>query len=211
MRLFKPMKVCKLCFRDIKPSYILNFVYPELSLCPYCYKKLVPIFYNFKVGNYKAESLYQYNNDIKGLLYQLKGCYDIELSPIFLERFKSYYRLKYNDYVLVPAPSYIEDDNLRGFNHVEEIYKILKLPVEKIIRKTKKHKQSDHTREGRKEIIKVLEIINRNRIKGKKVLIVDDVFTTGATVRAIIKLIEPFKPKSIRILVMSKTNDEDYI
>lgn len=211
MRLFKPTKVCKLCFNNIKTSSLINFIKPNLSLCSYCYKKLVPVFYEFKVEGCKVESLYLYNNDIKGLLYQLKGCYDIELAPIFFDRYLFEYRLKYYDFVLVPAPSYIEDDKKREFNHVEEIYKPLKLPFEKIIVKTKQHKQSEQTRESRKEIVKVLKVINGERIRGKKVLIVDDVFTTGSTVRSIIKLIKPFKPKQIRVLVMSKTNDDDYI
>ena len=44
---------------------------------------------------------------------------------------------------------------------------------------------------------------------GKKVLIVDDVFTTGSTVNAMIDLIKPKNPKKIKILVMSKTRDID--
>jgi len=40
---------------------------------------------------------------------------------------------------------------------------------------------------------------------GDKILIVDDVFTTGATVQGIIKLVKTLNPKKIRVLVMSKT------
>lgn len=208
---FKPTKVCKLCFCNITNNSLTHLIKSDLNLCPWCYQKLRPIFYKFKVDDYKAESIYQYNLDIKSLLYQLKGCYDIEIAPIFFERFAFEYRLKYKGYILVPAPSSKEDDLKREFNHVLEIYKVLKLPIERIVEKIKQHKQSDHNREGRKEIIKVLQVVNGEKIRNKKVLIVDDVFTTGSTVRSIIKLLEPYKPKEIRVLVMSKTYDEDYI
>ena len=204
--------VCPICFKNIYEevdiSSIISF---NKVICDKCLKKFkvidkVTTFYGVSI-----HYLYEYNTFLKSLLYQFKGCYDIELAPIFFDRYLFEYRLKYYDYVLVPAPSYIEDDKKREFNHVEVIYKPLKLPFEKIIVKTKQHKQSDQTREGRKEIVKVLKVINGERIRGKKVLIVDDVFTTGSTIRSIIKLIKPFKPKQIRVLVMSKTNDDDYI
>ena len=41
-------------------------------------------------------------------------------------------------------------------------------------------------------------------IKEYKILIVDDVITTGATLRASINLIKSLKPKTIEILTMAK-------
>lgn len=109
---------------------------------------------------------------------------------------------------MVPAPSFIEADQERGFNHVEEIFGTLKLEMEKCIHKTKKIKQADLTKEEREKISEFLVIDNVD-FSGKKVLIVDDVFTTGSTAKSMINLIKQKNPKKIEVLVMSKTLDLD--
>jgi predicted amidophosphoribosyltransferase len=50
-----------------------------------------------------------------------------------------------------------------------------------------------------------LIIENGEQIRDKKILIVDDVFTTGSTVKSMIRLLERYKPKKIQILLLSKT------
>ena len=42
----------------------------------------------------------------------------------------------------------------------------------------------------------------------KKVLVVDDVFTTGSSVRAVIDLIKQGKPKKIAVLVVAKNAEK---
>lgn len=80
------------------------------------------------------------------------------------------------------------------------------MPMIKCIHKTEDIKQSDQTFEGRKDIKNYLKIDNVDLSK-KKILIVDDVFTTGSTVTAMIELIKSKNPKKIKVLVMSKTLD----
>lgn len=108
---------------------------------------------------------------------------------------------------MVPIPSYIEDDKRRGFNHVEAIFSRLNLKMIKILEKTNKVKQADLSKEERKNIHRYMKVNNVNEIKDKKVLLVDDIFTTGSTIKACLKLIREGKPKSIKILVIAKTKD----
>ena len=89
-----------------------------------------------------------------------------------------------------------------------EMYSILGLKMLTIIHKTKQIKQADLTSEERKKIGDVL-IIDDVDLTNKKILIVDDVFTTGSTIRAMIKLIKSKNPKDIKVLVMAKTIDLD--
>ena len=119
-------------------------------------------------------------------------------------------KLKYSGYTIIPIPSYIKDDERRGFNHVVESFKKLGLNVLPIIEKTAHHKQSDRTAEQRKEIGKYLVIKDKVNLEKTKVLIVDDIYTTGATMNAAVNLIERLNPKCIKILVLAKTNDKEY-
>ena len=149
--------------------------------------------------------LYDYDNIVKEKLYQFKGCFDIELYNLFFERYVRELRISYLSYLLVPVPSYEGDDKIREFNHVEEMFKTLKLPMRKIIVKTKKVKQANRTSEKRKQIKQFLEIVDKSSLEGKRVLLVDDVYTTGSTMKACIELLETLHPKTIKVLVMSKT------
>lgn len=202
-----PMRVCKLCFKDIKDNSLISFINISLSLCPKCYRRLSPKFKKFFVLEYQALAFYDYDQDIKALLYQLKGCFDYELGPSFFDRYLNEMRLRYHDYFVIPIPSYKEDDDVREFNHVQEIFRGLKLPVLNILQKTEHYKQATNNREQRKQIGKYMVVDSTKSLKGKKVLLVDDVFTTGSTMKAAIKLVEQLKPKDIKILVMSKTTN----
>ena len=107
---------------------------------------------------------------------------------------------------MIPAPSYEKSDEERGFNHVEEIFSVLNLKIVKCIHKTKQVKQADLTTKEREQIGSVLTIDDIS-LKGKKVLLVDDVFTTGSTIKAMIKLVREKGAKNIKVLLMSKTID----
>lgn len=181
----------------------------DYRICMKCYREITPAFIKFKVGNYKALAIYEYNERIKKLLYQFKGCFDIEIFDIFLSRFARELRLMYFDYIMVPIPSYKEDDEIREFNHVEEMFKVLKLKTERVLEKTEKIKQANLSFKQRKEIKNFLKITNGDAIRNKKILLVDDVYTTGSTMSAAISLIEQYHPKRIEILVMSKTSFKD--
>ena len=105
---------------------------------------------------------------------------------------------------MIPAPSYYKDDEKREFKHIEEIYKCINLPIIFAVEKTSPFKQAEHTRRERGRISHYLQLIKPEAITGKKILLVDDVCTTGATLKAMIRLVKNAKPKSIKILVMSK-------
>lgn len=178
------------------------------TICHDCLLRFEPKLSEFKIDGIKGLSIYFYNEKIQELLYQFKGCKDYELKSVFLEYYKHYLNYKFKNYVMIPAPSYKDSDEERGFNHVVEIFKILNLKMLKCIHKTKKIKQADLTSEERKNIGSSL-VIEDVDLSNKKILIVDDVFTTGSTVRNMIRLVKEKGAKKIQVLVMSKTLDLD--
>lgn len=166
-----------------------------------------PKFIKFNAFGHEAIAVYDYNETIKKLIYVYKGCYDYELKDIFLSRFIPYLKIKYEGYVIVPVPSYKIDDEKRGFNHVMEIAKNLNLPIENLLRKKNKIKQSSLTYKDRLKSDNNFELTNEEKLKNKKILIIDDVFTSGATIYHAISLIKKLDPKKIKVLVISKTID----
>ena len=196
---------CKICFNKITDYSLYNLINKSNNLCEDCFGKFKARFYRFSVERYQALAIYEYDETIKEMLYKFKGCYDFELKDVFLSRYIKYLRIKYHGYVVITAPSYHIDDEKRGFNHVIEIYKALNLKIMPIIHKIKPHKQSDHTSKGRLDICEVLSIDENVSLKGKNVLLVDDVYTTGSTIFSCLQLIKKLHPKNIQILVLAKT------
>ena len=115
--------------------------------------------------------------------------------------------IRYKDYYVVPVPSYKNDDEERGFNHVVEAFKSLKIKTLDLLEKTAHHKQAERGAKRRKDIRKYLRVKEQIDLSKKKILIVDDIYTTGATIKAAINLVEKLNPKTIKVLVLAKTID----
>lgn len=205
MKLKEPTHICKICFKEIKIHSLYTFSVQKSCICDECRRLLEPKFVKFSIGSYKGVSIYEYNQKIKQLIYQFKGCYDIELAEIFLEPFLNYYKVHFYGYLIIPVPSFKQDNEIRGFNHVIEIFKKLNLPIIEAIEKTEKYKQSDHTFKERLQVSKYIKLSCLENIRNKKILLVDDIYTTGSTLRSIVALLEPLGLKDLKILVVAKT------
>lgn len=173
-------------------------------MCDKCFNELVCIYDEFELNGTKVMCIYDYNEVLANLLYRFKGCFDYELKDVFLSRQKCYLKIKYFNFVLLPIPSWSEDDDIRGFNHVEEIFKSLNLSMIKCLRKKEKFKQSSLKKKEREKVKQKLEIINGEIIRDKNILIVDDIMTTGSTIKAAIDLVLSFHPKSIKVLILAR-------
>ncbi|MGB2762348.1 MAG: ComF family protein [Minisyncoccales bacterium] len=99
--------------------------------------------------------------------------------------------------VLIPVPLDRKKMKMRGFNQSEEITKelsqSLKIPLVKhaLIKIKETQSQTELSREQRKENIKgAFACENIEEIKNKKILLIDDVFTTGATMNECAKVLK---------------------
>ena len=173
-------------------------------MCFSCLLECDPKFIDFKIEDIQGLSIYEYNEKLKELIYKFKGCYDIELKDVFLYPYENELSLIYKGYIIIPIPSYFEDDEVRGFNHVELIFSNLKLEMVKALEKVEKVKQSEKNQKQRQQIKKYLKVKNIDKIKNKKILLVDDICTTGSTLKAAIDLLKEAAPKDIKILVLCK-------
>ena len=205
MKLSPTTKYCKICFKEIKSNDMSRIFDPNICICAKCQNEFEPKFIGFKVNGYKARAIFEYTPYIKELIYKYKGCFDYELKETFLNLYYKEIKIRYSGYKIIPIPSYIEDDKKRGFNHVVEMFKSLRLDTLPIIEKTAHFKQAEHKAKKRSEISKYLAIKNPVDLAKTKVLIVDDIYTTGSTMKAAINLIEKLNQKEIRVLVLVKT------
>lgn len=174
------------------------------SLCNKCISLFEPKFQKFKIDGILALTLFEYDVLMKDLIYKFKGCYDFELHPIFLETFKNELSFIFYGYKMAPAPSFVDDDRKRGYNHIVEIFKSLKLDMLDVFEKTEKFKQADHNFKDRQKIKKYIKI-KENAILPNKILLVDDIYTTGSTMRAMIELLKKRGIKDIKVLILCKT------
>lgn len=200
-----PTRNCLICFKKVNITDFCRLFNGKIPICQACQTEMGPKFIKFHVDNHKATSLYNYNPFIRKLIYQYKGCYDYELHQVFLDRYAKEIKLRYFDRVIIPIPSYQNEDEQRGFNHVVETFKSIGLTMLNILEKTEKHKQALSSFKQRKEVYKYLELKSYPDLSKKKVLIVDDVYTTGSTMKSAIHLIEKLNPKKIDVLVVAKT------
>lgn len=113
------------------------------------------------------------------------------------------------DYI-IPVPLHQKRFHERGYNQVTTFCKAiennLKIPVLDDVLVKKHHLKSltDKSKEGRLEHIKnAFSIENQHKIEGKHILIIDDVFTTGATIEACAKEVLKIKNTKISILTMA--------
>ncbi len=192
-----PIRICKVCFKNFET------LLPS-SICGACFNKLHFIYKTVYLEGVKGLALYEYNDFFRSLLYQLKGCYDIELKDVFLERVKIIFHMQFHSYFLLKVPSWIGDDEERGFNHLDVIFESLKLPSLNCVKKKYKFKQSNLKKKERELIEDKLEIIRGSDLTNKNILIVDDVMTTGSSLKAMIKLIKPYRPHKIAFLVLAR-------
>ena len=204
-RLIPTTKYCKICFKEIRNNDFARLFDGDICICAKCQREFEPKFISFIVDGYKATAIFEYTPYIKELIYKYKGCFDYELKDTFLNLYYKEIKIRYSGYKIIPIPSYIEDDKNRGFNHVVEMFKNLGLEPLPIIEKTAHFKQAEHKARTRSQISKYLVIKKPVDLSKSKVLIVDDIYTTGSTMKAAINLVEKLNPKEIRVLVFAKT------
>lgn len=101
------------------------------------------------------------------------------------------------NFILIPVPLYKSRLRWRGYNQSEELARelsnTLQIPIETdlLVKEKSTLPQIELTGEEREKNIKgVFSCQNIEKFKGKKVLLIDDVFTTGATMEECSKVLK---------------------
>ncbi|MCU5371592.1 MULTISPECIES: ComF family protein [Bacillus cereus group] len=136
---------------------------------------------------FKNRSLYVYNDDMKGILAQFKFRGDAELVRIFYQSFRELFQKYFTDVsTVIAVPLSREREYERGFNQAELLAACL--PVKNFyssLRRKETEKQSKKSRKERLSGSNPFYFQREEVFHGQHILLVDDVYTTGITVRQI--------------------------
>lgn len=161
------------------------------------------LMYIFKYEGQVRKLILDYKFNEKSYLYKTFVNFLLKNEKIF-ENIKKYDKI-------IPVPISKRRNKERGYNQslliAEEIANKTNLElVNNCLIKTKNIiEQSKLNKEDRQQNIQgVYSLQNERLITNKKILLVDDIYTTGSTVNECCKILQQAKPKTIGVLVLAK-------
>ena len=165
------------------------------------------MYYDYQIKILKYENIIR--DKIIDYKFKEKTYLHKTFEKMIINNQKIYSFLKKYD-IMIPVPIYITKRWARGYNQTELIAKglskklniKLKSNVLKKIRNTKK--QSSLTKTERKQNIKdAFIVINENDIADKKIILFDDIITTGSTLNECSKILRKANVKEVAILTIA--------
>ena len=181
-----------------KKCYCCGRSKESVRLCSDCYDELdfLPAKVNRTFNNYNIYCAGIYSKKLQKIIRGLKYHNQRDLA-FYLAKFMYQYWQKLDikgEYIIVPVPIYKTRKKQRKYNHMElvagELSELTGYPVAyDIIKRIKdtrpqyKLKKSERI----KNLDKAFEIDKSKYIQGKKLLLIDDICTTGSTFEEMIK------------------------
>ncbi|MCR5429713.1 MAG: ComF family protein [Eubacterium sp.] len=188
--------LCEDCKDSFK--YIKN---PTCAICGrtmsedgFCCEDCTKIEHFFK----RNVSVFEYRGDIKECIYRFKysnmRCYAEFFAEEAVKRYWKLLKMWKVD-CIVPVPMYKNKQKKRGYNQAEEFAKSLskitsiKMDAKYLKRRKDTVPMKTLSKQQRYENLKKAFVVNKDRSTYKRVLVVDDIFTTGSTIDACAKVL----------------------
>jgi ComF family protein len=160
----------------------------------------------------KGFACVEYDDKIKKLIYDLKyykkRYVAYHMAEMMTERFMKLGWDKPD--VIIPIPLHPRKERERGFNQSALVARyvgaFIKVPVEyrAVLRTKETETQNKLNKEERKENLKnAFKVIENQKFTNKKVLILDDIYTTGSTIDTCAKELRKAKVKEINFMTFA--------
>lgn len=179
------------------------------GICDTCKKsiKLIGEEYQDEIVSYGY-----YGGVLKELILKFKYKDNFTAGDILAEILEEYIieNFNYKEYIITYIPLSKKAEKVRGFNQCEyiarKISRDLSIEIVEVLIKTKETKEQkklkkDERFENIKDAFQMKKII-----KNKKIILIDDVTTTGATLKEAHKLLKKFNLKDIKLLTLAKSH-----
>lgn len=190
-------------------------------LCPKCEKNLnkeaqITIYENDDFHNYfdKHIYLFKYEGLIRSVIldykFNEKSYIYKTLSNFIIKNKKICDILKSCD-IIIPVPISKKRNKQRGYNQsaliARELGKLLNIKYENncLIKAKNTIEQSKLNKEERQKNLQgVYKLVNHQKLDCKKIILLDDIFTTGSTVNECCKVLRLANPAEIIVLTIAK-------
>ena len=191
--------LCEKCEKELG-KYEIDLIQNLIEEDSY---RLIKKLHVFKYEELIRKLIIQYKFDDKSYLYKTFCKFIVKNEKVF-DFIKSYD-------IIVPVPIHKKRMRERGYNQSELIArKLAKTANMKcftdVLVKIKNNKpQSTLSGKERKENAKnVYKLVKKEKITNKKVLVFDDIYTTGATVKSCVQELKKAETKQIGILTLAR-------
>ncbi|MBI4992504.1 MAG: ComF family protein [Candidatus Harrisonbacteria bacterium] len=159
-----------------------------------------------------------FNDPIRNLIHQFKYRHwkraelpIADIIKIYLGNLKLTSR-QIKNWTVLPVPLHKNRERNRGFNQAELIGKIiaanLKLPIRGDlllrIKETKNQAELKDWQQRKNNVKDAFQVTDPKTIQGKNILLVDDVYTSGATINEAIRLLKESGARKIIAMVVAK-------
>lgn len=179
------MDDCMYCFQDINAHQDFHsWIHQNNMLCGSCKQQLEYIDTTRKIEDLSVHILYVYNQFLEGMIFQYKEGRDIALKQVFFHEHIKAIEKQYKGYTLLLMPSSQEKTKERGFHALRGMLEEIHLEKLEPFYKSENRKQSRQNYEQRQHIDDIMRLDPSVKLPKKKLLLIDDVCTTGSTLKS---------------------------
>lgn len=192
------------------------------EICQICSRPLDKLDPQFRIGHHcldctnwekssrwknvleKNYSLYEYNDFMTEVIARFKYRGDYAIAKVFSASIsEQIQKIEYD--LLVPIPLSEERLYERGFNQAESLIIEAGFAPTNLLTRVHTEKQSKKTRNERIHLPQVFQIAQTSQpIRQKRILLIDDVYTTGSTLRHAAERLKQAGAKSIKSLTLAR-------
>lgn len=210
-------------------EFVLNFLFPPACsvcgkldknwLCPKCEKRVERLEKScvVQIENKKYEKLlylFQYESLVRKLILRYKFSSKAYLNHFFANRIaqnEQNSRLLKEYDMIIPVPMHKKKMQKRGYNQTElvanELEKSLGIPMRKdilskVVNTTTQSKLGGKARQS--NIQHAFFIKNDVEVENKKIILLDDIYTTGATSEECSRVLKEAGAREVLVLVLAK-------